>query len=141
MNTVTVVQMVMAVGLVVDYVSHVLHYYLKQPHSLTPDERMIEALTEIGPSVMMGCSTTLLGMFPLAFANSTIFRTFFRMFLSIIIFGAIHGLVLLPALMPLISFVELRNYAGDDIVPSYNSGDMSPKKEVVAVVANNEVGI
>ena len=102
--------MVMAVGLVVDYVSHVLHYYLRQSHTLTPDERMVTAMTEIGPSVLLGCTTSLLGMSPLIFANSTIFRTFFRMFLSIIIYGALHGLVLLPALMPLIPFTNLNNY-------------------------------
>lgn len=109
-STITVVQMVMAVGLVVDYISHILHYYLKQLHSLSPDDRMIAAMTEIGPSVLLGCSTTFIGILPLGFANSTIFRTFFRMFLSIIVYGAIHGLVLLPALLPLIPFDDVRVY-------------------------------
>ena len=120
-NTITVVQLVMAVGLVVDYVSHVLHYYLKQPHTLSPDDRMVASLTEIGPSVLLGCSTTFIGILPLAFADSTIFRTFFRMFLSIIVYGAIHGLVLLPAILPLIPFDDVSAYLDVNIVHKHVS--------------------
>jgi hypothetical protein len=67
-------------GLVVDYVSHVIHYYLAQPFSLTPKERLTNCLVEIGPAVLLGCSTTFLGTMPLAFADSVIFRTFFKMY-------------------------------------------------------------
>lgn len=103
-NTVTVVQLVMAVGLVVDYVAHILHYYLAQPQHLSNGERVRLALIGIGPSVLMGCMTTFLGILPLAFANSAIFRIFFRMFFSIIVFGAGHGLILLPVILPWIPF-------------------------------------
>ena len=105
-NTVTVVQLVMAVGLVVDYVAHILHYYLQQPFSLSPQQRLRAALIEIGPSVLLGCTTTFIGILPLAWASSVIFRTFFRMFFLIIVFGAGHGLLLLPAILPSLPFDE-----------------------------------
>lgn len=106
-NTVTVVQMVMAVGLVVDYVAHILHYYLKQPFHLNEMERLKGALIEIGPSILLGCSTTFIGILPLAFASSDIFRTFFRMFFSIIVYGAGHGLLLLPVVLPSLPFGDI----------------------------------
>mmetsp|Transcript_22470 Transcript_22470/g.37797 ORF Transcript_22470/g.37797 Transcript_22470/m.37797 type:complete len:605 (-) Transcript_22470:1098-2912(-) len=109
-NSVTVVQLVMAVGLVVDYVSHVIHYYLAQPFDRSPDERLKACLVEIGPSVLLGCSTTFLGTMPLAFANSVIFRTFFKCFFLIISLGGLHGLVLLPVVLPLIPFEDISHY-------------------------------
>ena len=84
--------------------SHVLHYFLAQDFNLTPLERLKHCLVEIGPSVLLGCTTTMVGVIPLAFASSVIFRTFFRMFFCIIIFGAGHGLILLPAILPSLPF-------------------------------------
>jgi hypothetical protein len=85
-------------------VSHILHYFLAQDFSLPPLERLKHCLVEIDPSVLLGCSTTMVGIMPLAFASSVIFRTFFRMFFCIIIFGAGHGLILLPAILPSLPF-------------------------------------
>lgn len=49
--------------------------------------RIACALGEIGPSVVLGATTTLLGILPLAFAKTVIFRIFFKMFVLIIGFG------------------------------------------------------
>jgi Niemann-Pick C1 protein len=105
LNTVTLVQLVMAVGLVVDYMAHIAHHYSIQSSLQYPsnDEKLRVTLRDIAPSVSMGCFTTLLGVFPLSLASSTLFRMFFKMFLSIVIFGALHGFVLLPAVLPWIS--------------------------------------
>ena len=56
-------------------------------------------MKEIGPSVAMGCCSTFLGILPLAFAGSELFRIFFKMFLSIIVLGVSHGLVLMPVVL------------------------------------------
>lgn len=77
----------MAVGLVVDYMVHIVHYFLHQDPNISKDDRIANALGEIGPSVLVGAMTTFLGIMPLAFANNVIFRVFFKMFLVIITFG------------------------------------------------------
>ena len=79
-NTVTVVQFVMAVGLVVDYNAHIIHYYLELPKHLSPEVRVVQTLRDIGLSVALGCCTTFLGIVPLAFASSVIFAFSFKCF-------------------------------------------------------------
>lgn len=113
LNTVTLVQLVMAVGLVVDYMAHIAHHYSLLSSAKYPsnDEKLRVTLREVAPGVSMGCFTTLLGVFPLSLATSAMFRMFFKMFLSIVAFGALHGFVILPAILP---WITLNAY--DDIV-------------------------
>ncbi|CAM9122089.1 unnamed protein product, partial [Laminaria digitata] len=100
-NSITVIELIMAVGLVVDYMVHVVHYFLHQDPNTPKNERIADALGEIGPSVMVGAATTFLGIMPLAFANNVIFRVFFKMFLVIISFGFFHGVVFVPVVLSL----------------------------------------
>ncbi|CAM9472819.1 unnamed protein product [Ascophyllum nodosum] len=101
-NSITVIELIMAVGLVVDYMVHIVHFFLHQASFTIPkDARIADALGEIGPSVMIGAATTFLGIMPLAFANNVIFRVFFKMFLVIISFGFFHGVAFIPVVLSL----------------------------------------
>ena len=51
LNSITAINLVMAVGLVVDYSAHIVHNFTLQNPELTRDERTINTLVEIGPSV------------------------------------------------------------------------------------------
>ncbi|CAN0456876.1 unnamed protein product, partial [Scytosiphon promiscuus] len=78
----------MAVGLVVDYMVHLVHYFLHQVSGRRGGSRKIaDALGEIGPSIVVGATTTFMGIMPLAFASNAVYRVFFKMFLCIISFG------------------------------------------------------
>merc|ERR1719387_1689330 len=102
LNSITSINLVMAIGLVVDYSAHIVHNFSLQSSQLSRNDRVVQTLTEIGPSVMLGVSTTFLGVAPLALSNSEVFRVFFKMFLGIVFFGAVHGLVLIPVLLSLV---------------------------------------
>eukprot|EP00752_Nemacystus_decipiens_P014689 g13085.t1 len=116
-NAINVIELIMAVGLVVDYMVHIVHFFLHQDPTIAKDLRIGRALGEIGPSVVVGAITTFLGIMPMAFANNVIFRVFFRMFFVIITFGFFHGVVFIPVALSLLpescsSFLSL-NAAGD----------------------------
>jgi predicted RND superfamily exporter protein len=99
LNAVSFICLVMAIGLVVDYLAHFVHYYLKQDQRLDPAQKLGATMGEIGPAVSLGVLTTLLGTLPLACSSAEIFRYFFRIFLCIIVFSAAHAFILGPALL------------------------------------------
>ena len=76
--------------------------FLHRRTAASGDEAVAGMLQEIGPPVLLGGLTTFLGISPLILSNSTVFRTFFKMFLGIIVFGLGHGLVLMPVVLSLL---------------------------------------
>ena len=53
LNTISMITLIMAMGFAVDYSAHVAHAYLLSNRE-TPEERMIETLSSVGASVLMG---------------------------------------------------------------------------------------
>jgi len=74
--------------------------------AMSVNERMQMAMEEMAPNISMGATTTLLGVLVLGFAKAFIFRLFFQIFVAIVAFGVLHGLVLVPVTITL--FDELR---------------------------------
>lgn len=96
-NPVSYIAMVMSIGLLVDFIIHVLlRYYEIQGDRTT---RTKEMLRTMGSSVMLGGISTFLGVLPLAFSTSTIFFTIFITFMGLVTLGIAHGLMLLPVLL------------------------------------------
>lgn len=105
-NAVSVVNLVTAVGLSVEFCIHITSYF-SAAHG-TKLERAKAALVEMGSSVFTGISLTkFVGVLVLAWAPSALFRLYyFRMYLAIIVMGAFHGLMLLPALLSIIGWAS-----------------------------------
>lgn len=96
-NTVTAINMVLAIGIAVDYSAHICHSFLVLEG--TRKERAEGALYRIGGEVLSGAFTTWLAIVVMSTAEHYIFQVFFKMFFAIIAAGAWHGLVLLPVVL------------------------------------------
>lgn len=100
LNPVTFITLIISIGLMVDFLQHILLRYYESPG--TRHEKVVHTLRTMGSSVLLGGFTTFLGTLCLAFSTSAILQTLFLSYIGLVTIGCSHGLILLPILLGLI---------------------------------------
>jgi len=100
-DTVSVINIVLAVGLSVDYSAHVGHCFMVKGGE-DKNKRALEALADVGAAVLNGATSTFLAVIVLLFSSSYVFVTLSRQFALTVALGISHGLILLPVLLSLL---------------------------------------
>jgi len=99
-DSVSVINIVLAVGLSIDYSAHVGHCFMLKGGD-DKNKRALESLADIGAAVLSGALSTFLAVVVLLFSSSYVFTTLSKQFALTVGLGVVHGLVLLPVLLSL----------------------------------------
>jgi len=97
-DSVSVINIVAAVGLSVDYSAHVGHCFMFKGGD-DKNRRSLESLADIGAAVLSGAISTFLAVVVLLFSSSYVFVTLSRQLVLTVGLGIAHGLILLPVLL------------------------------------------
>eukprot|EP00058_Branchiostoma_floridae_P003511 XP_002588999.1 hypothetical protein BRAFLDRAFT_87471 [Branchiostoma floridae] len=108
LDSVSMINIIMCIGFSVDFSAHITYAFVTGKGE-SRNERSIFALYSVGTPIVQSTLSTILGILALAFSTTYIFRTFFKTMLLVMLFGAMHGIIMLPVVL---SFLGPRKSLG-----------------------------
>ncbi|XP_078576017.1 patched domain-containing protein 3-like [Branchiostoma floridae x Branchiostoma japonicum] len=122
LDLVSVLSILMCIGFSVDFFAHITYAYVTSKEA-KPVEKIREAMRAVGMPIVQSSLSTILAMLVLGFFPAYIFRAFFKTIFLVMVFGAAHGLVILPILLT--------------ILPSCGQGKVHVDSEMVKESSKN----
>lgn len=107
LNFITMLNVILALGLSVDYSAHITHGFnvtnASESEATTNRERrkfkVQKSFKLMGSSVVHGAMSTFLAIVMISATTNYVFVAFFKQWFSIILFGMLHAFFLLPVLL------------------------------------------
>ncbi|XP_067122464.1 patched domain-containing protein 3-like isoform X1 [Centruroides vittatus] len=122
LDPIAMINLIMCVGFSVDYSTHVVYAFITCKDR-TPGASLKKALCDVGLSIFQGSVSTIIGVIVFIDPPSYLYGVFFKIMLLVILFSALHGLIILPLLLSLTEGICLRSWklpSSKDIIPSSN---------------------
>lgn len=101
LDIVSCIALQLSVGLCVDYAAHIGHTFLTISQG-NRTSRALNTVLHIGAAVLYGGGSTILALSVLSNSEAYTYRSFFRIFFLVIVFGLFHGVVLLPVILSVV---------------------------------------
>lgn len=101
LDSVSMINLVMCTGFSVDFSAHVSYAFASSGET-DADRKGVDALGRLGPPVLQGALSTVLGVVLLSLSGSYIFRTFFKIVFLVVTLGLVHALVFIPVFLTLL---------------------------------------
>ena len=134
-DTLSCVNIVLAIGLCVDYSAHIAHAFMVAEGSAI--ERSQTALATMGPAIINGGITTFIAVVPLIFSASHVFLTFFKVFFLTVLFGLFHGIIFLPVILSWIGSASNKSTSSELGITGSNSDIETISKDSEPKVITN----
>merc|ERR1712194_113123 len=99
-NGTSTIYALICLGLAVDYSAHIAHAFKEA--SGHRDDRALEALSRIGPSVFHALVSTIVALIVLSVSKTYVFRVFFKVLFLVTMIAGWKGLWLLPVVLSLV---------------------------------------
>ncbi|XP_024136450.1 patched domain-containing protein 3 [Oryzias melastigma] len=100
LDSISMIIFTVCIGFTVDFSAHV-SYAFASSRKDTPNEKAVEALSNLGYPILQGTLSTILGLSVLLWSEFHTFRTFFQIFFLVMFIGMVHGLVFIPVILTL----------------------------------------
>jgi predicted RND superfamily exporter protein len=127
MNGVSTIYFLICAGLAVDYSAHVGHVFKDEAGA--SDDRAVQAMSRICPSVMSAIISTVLAVIVLASSQSFVFEVFFKVLFLVSFIAGAHGVWLLPTLLGIVGGSTTPTTSEGK--PKADAGDAPTQPEVV----------
>ncbi|XP_048240441.1 patched domain-containing protein 3-like [Haliotis rufescens] len=101
LSSVTMIHLIMSVGFSVDFSVHVCSAYMIGK-GRNRSEKTESAIVHAAGPILNGGMSSLLGILVLVFSKSYIFNSFFKIMFTVIMFGMLHAVFLLPVILSII---------------------------------------
>ncbi|XP_022089525.1 patched domain-containing protein 3-like isoform X2 [Acanthaster planci] len=98
LNPVSMVNIILCIGFSVDFSAHITYGFVIAPKEDT-NSRAVYALHSLGMAILQGALSSIISISALSTAPVYVFRTFFKTLFLVMVFGALHGLVILPVIL------------------------------------------
>lgn len=104
LNAVSLVNLLICVGLSVEFAVHMFKHFNFNETYINKRERALDSLGYIGTTTLSGIALTkLIGISVLSFTHSKIFRIYyFKMWAGLVVIASVHALVVVPLLLSMI---------------------------------------